>query len=331
MPAEAAVPAEPALPAEPPMPAEPQVPLVSNEAMDAEPGPAAPDPSSAMEPPEASPVEEPKPDVAPEPPDRAGSVTPAVQHVNMDIRILSPGDNGPVHQESFTNGGSSGDDAGSQMPSGGAPGFDWTWNWTWSETCDGAARSAAWTWNWTWCGDLHLPDMLGAQLVSDRGALEGVGDLELVAPSLDLGFPDDASRPIGSGDQRQRPSAAGGAAVEDDDSASRPTNGFERPGPLEAISRPFMPVTAPAPDPQPREAVSRRREGPGRFPDSSAPLLPVAAFAAAGPSGGTAGSPAAIALLAALILLGPSLLRGFLADRAPLRPSHQSSRLERPG
>ena len=323
------------MPAEPPMPAEPHVPLVSNEATDAEPAPAAPDPPPAVEPPEASPVEEPKPDVAPEPPeppDRAGSVTPAVQNLNLDIRILSPGDTGPVHQEGFAPGRSS-DDPGGEMPSGGPRAFDWTWNWTWTETCDGSARSAAWTWNWTWCGDLHMPDIYGAPGVSDRGALAGVDDLEPVAPFLDLGgFLDDASRSVRSGDSRQLPSAAGVAAVEDDDAASRTTNSFERPRPLGAISRPLIPVTAPAPAPQPREAVSRPRERPGRSPDSPAPLLPLAAFAAAaGPPGGTAGSPAAIALLAALILLGPSLLRGFLADQAPLRPSHQSSRLERPG
>jgi hypothetical protein len=319
MPAEPAVPAGPVMPAQPPMPAEQPVPLVPSEAMDADPGPAAPDPPAVAEPPKSD--EMPAPEV-PEVTERSESATQAAaQNINVDIRILSPGNDGPVSQEVFApQQGFAPDSSGAEAPSADPLGSDWTWNWTWTETCgDGAARTADWNWNWEWCGDLNIPDVFGS------GAAD-LPDLDTLLDAGDQKPAGDAPSSVPSPGPPERRTRGGRDASDHDDAdvaAVRTSNSFERIGPVGP-----MPAHAPAHAVSPREAP---RKSSAELPDSPEPIVPQAAATATGPPSGAAGGLGAIALLAALFLLGPSLLRGYLRHRAPLRTSHPSSRLERPG
>ena len=79
-------------------------------------------------------------------------------NLNVDIRILSPGDDGDVTQV-IDLGDLPG--LGSGNPSDvlgglglGALGLDWTWNWNWTWDCgDSSVAGLDWNWTWTWSGD----------------------------------------------------------------------------------------------------------------------------------------------------------------------------------
>ena len=100
-------------------------------------------------------------------------------HLNLDLRVLSPGDNGGVSTPGL-NGGT-----------GASPGMpeDWTWNWNWDlpgcESNSGPS-TAGWNWNWNWgCGGAtELPTGTDA-----RELLELVAD-QLPTAAPDLAAPD---------------------------------------------------------------------------------------------------------------------------------------------
>ena len=101
------------------------------------------------------PAAEPVPPVAPSVP---AVPAPAGSNINVNVRIFSPGDNGPVNQTAGGGGGA-----------GAAPApVTWIWNWTWNGApgCDPGAGAnfapapgiATWTWNWVWtCGAADAP------------------------------------------------------------------------------------------------------------------------------------------------------------------------------
>lgn len=105
--------------------------------------------------------------------------TPA--NVNVSIRVLSPGDDGPVSQRNAAP------SAASATPTQAAPGADdpawaWTWTFTWCGTTMaipmpagqglGAGTGLDWVWNWIWTRDCENT----TQPTPDQGAVPGSGD-----------------------------------------------------------------------------------------------------------------------------------------------------------
>jgi hypothetical protein len=79
-------------------------------------------------------------------------------NLNVDIRILSPGDDGDVSQVidlgdlPGLGSGNPSDVLGGLGP--GDLGLDWTWNWNWTWDCgDSSVAGLDWNWTWTWSGD----------------------------------------------------------------------------------------------------------------------------------------------------------------------------------
>lgn len=306
----------------------------------AEPEPTLPTPSeTAPEPAPESLPEEPDPVVAPAPP-----APSAPTNINVDIRVLSPGDNGDVTQEIediVLRGGVAaprGEPApgGAPAPSGdAAPTWNWTWRWT--STCepDMRASSAAAEWNWTWdweqgCGAAP-PDAGGLPgFMSDlpEEVLSGFAESEPVAPPADETVAEGDFVASLGGPPTSR-GHGGSLAVRDV---------AERAGPSDMAPANFFTSVAGAGGGEPSVGSNRARATQGRrqqsavrqrAPEQAPPALPSAA--ASGLSGGGSMAPLGAVLLALLCLLAPRALG--LADFPSRRLSSQlsSSRLERPG
>jgi hypothetical protein len=247
------------------------------------------------------------------------------QNVNLDIRVLSPGDDGAVTQELVLPGGGDGATGGGPGADS-LPGLDWNWNWTWSEDCGAGASGASgsdsgWNWNWNWCGGVSLPGLAepGAEQPAlpfgvDTGQapavvapMPGTADSAAHVEGRSPG-PRDASEALGSISDTHfaggSPAAAAGALLHP--SGGRSTAAW-----------------------QPATGASPSRRTPDPRGDPGAPIV-AATGANAGAAGG-AGSALPLALLAALLLLGPSLSRGLLPGTSRRVTSLPNSRLERPG
>jgi hypothetical protein len=252
--------------------------------------PSVPDPGVLSETAPVPAPESPPSDV----PEEADLTTPAIPgNINVDIRILSPGDNGDVTQD-VTLLGWSGQDGGAAE---GQPlDLEWNWNWTW-----------IWIWAPPLSGSDEIPG-IGADDIPGMGGglLEGVLD---DAPGLPFGEApaDEAAgmlpveaEPVTSGDLPP-PAPRDRAAVA----------GAERHSPLEPYSS--LTVTGDTRDtggaasvaPAVARATHGRRQlnrGHTPAPEQAPTVLPSAA--ASSLSGGSS-APLAAALLGLLCLLAP--------------------------
>jgi hypothetical protein len=278
--------------------------------------PSVPDPGALSE---TAPVPAPEspPSHVPEEADLGAPAIPG--NINVDIRILSPGDNGDVTQD-VTLPGWSGQDG---VAAEGQP-LDLEWNWNW-------------TWIWIW-----------APPPSGSGEIPGIGsdDIPGVGGGLLEGVLDDApALPFGEAPADQ---AAGMLPVEAEPvtSADRPpparrdraaVAGAERHSPLEPYSS--LTVAGDSGDaggaasvaPAVARATHGRRQLNGSHtpaPEQAPTVLPSAA--ASSLSGGSS-APLAVALLGLICLLAPRALELARFPQRKLSSQLSSSRLERPG
>jgi hypothetical protein len=292
-----------------------------------------PPPEAAEPPPETAEPLRAEPPKEPEGPElQALQQQPVAQvpmNLNVDIRILSPGDDGDVIQEIVAPVGAP--DRGGGGAS--APALDWDWDWNWTWDCGGpggsGAGTAGWDWNWQWSGDC------GAML---EELVDSASDAAMPGFGLPVPAPPDLEGQLGeliptagtpSGD---RPPAS--------DATSR--NGGAGPGAgAFAPARPVaaMPLAAPAP-PAPAAPAATRHEpaasGDGDTSEGGAqqvlltqPLL--AAAASAPPPPGGSSSVLLVILLGTLCLLAPRASEPALMRARRLRSLLRSQRLERPG
>jgi hypothetical protein len=338
-----------------PAPAEP-VPSEPAPAETASAEPAAPDPVPAE--PEAPEVES-----EVELPARGDAVA---GNVNISIRILSPGDDGPVTQ---VTGGSAptGSGAGpvTSTPVAPAPApATWIWNWNWDVAPDcslaGAGNmappvgEAGWTWNWDWScgGELPTEDLLPeAETFGEELTLPAAVALPAELALSDVEMPDLAIRelvadvlpagaiPVATGDAGA--GVQGGAAP----ARSQPQRATP-PAPVLACGAPCLPAAAsiltpvaPVPpttvaadgahDPAPARRQSRDITETSVVPPLSGPtgVAPAAAASAAAAAG--AGGAAVLATL--LCLLASFLARTLLPAVGLPRSRLWAARLERPG
>jgi hypothetical protein len=369
-------PSEPVIePAEaPPEPSEPVI-----EPAEAPPTEPAPAPVEAPAPePEAAPAEEPLAPVeapAPEPaapademtaepvvddsdvespaPAEPGADEPAPSvvvplNLNVDIRILSPGDDGDVTQVI---------DMG-QLPGRGSGnpadvlgdselGLDWTWNWNWTWDCgDASVAGLDWNWNWSWSGDCaggmmddepsHEIGPFGERSRSERypGFPDGL-DLEApnAPPELDV-----ESGPVVTTPGFDRsPPAERDERDEARTTPAPPSGGGGLPTP--ALTTTFASTGAPsqssiATAPARRPAGADPNGDPERRP-AGPPAQATGLASVAGAAGGGGGGGLTVLLLAALIgalaLLPPPPGGRIRAYGRTLSSLLSSSRLERPG
>ena len=224
----------------------------------------------------------------------SGSAPAPANPLNLDLRILSPGDNGAKGQQPVTAPGLNGN-------TGASPGVpeDWTWNWNWDlGGCDGGTgtSTAGWTWNWNWgCGDGGEPNVL--EFVTESFP-DAPMDLFSAAGVLD------ARR-----GRRLRRSAGRARGLERRDSVGRRTVGHRVAGagrcvrgslrPVAAAQPPVAAVLNPSAQDIQRAADRPRSESPASGADRSRrdPFLfpaPLAANSAGGTSGGGGGGAAAV-------------------------------------
>jgi hypothetical protein len=256
---------------------------------------------------------------------------PSLPNLNVDIRILSPGDDGDVVQ-------------GGGVLVGGAPiappdsgDGDWTWNWTWNWDTDCApgdvptpmtVAAGGWSWDWTWdwsCGDAPAqPAAPSAPTTAPLPAIATpptVAPLESVAPGAAPVVAADEQRPMGRStlDDRQSPTPQPLAAPV----PARVRTAVLAPA-LSTVANPRGTAHAsagalPGPDPA----------GEPPTPDPWAPT-PSAAGAGATSAAGT-GSLMLAALLAALTMLAPRRGRRMRGHAHTPRQPLDSRRPERPG
>jgi hypothetical protein len=230
-------------------------------------------------------------------------------NLNVDIRILSPGDNGDVTQD-ITMPGSTG------QVGGGTPAqpLAWTWNWVWNWTtpaADDDVEDAA---------EEILGEVLGGS-TGDPGEMFA-GTLLEQPPPIE---PEEAGPALQAGHPpSHRPEAAAPARLRSGHSpfvgakpTFFPTVGGNSVGPAAVVA-------------DVAGATDRRQPDRGHAPapKQAPPALP---SAAASSVGGGSSAPFAAAILALLCLLAPRVLE--LARSRPITLSSQlsSSRLERPG
>ena len=311
-----AAPAAPVAPVEPVTPGPPADPTTGGA-----PAPPAPVPEAAPAPAPPTPV---SPAPAPAPP----------THLNLDLRVLSPGDNGGVSTPGL-NGGT-----------GASPGLpeDWTWNWNWDlpgcESNSGPS-TAGWNWNWNWgCGGAtELPTETDArellELVTDRlpTAPADLAAPDLEGPGMPPGEEADTSVRAGVSDEGGAPS--GGRHTVPGAPARAP---FAAPLALAvpviaSVQGPIEPQGKPG-DGQRSDSTGRPRRDDDAQRDPFPFPAPLAAQSAGG-GAGSAGSGGLVLLLAALVgmlaLIPPPPGGRIAAWQQRLRSLLSSSRLERPG
>lgn len=316
-----AAPAPPAVPTPPVAPVPPAPP----------PEPALTTPSeTATAPAPESPVDAPDP-VVPTAPS-------APTNINVDIRILSPGDNGDVTQEienivipqlqGIVSPG------GGAAPGGGS---DETWNWTWRWTsgCEPDMRASSAAWNWTWEWDQGC-----------EGAMPDESDFSDFVPPE---FRDDFI----SAPQPPEPASPGETSAEDDllltlpgssggprDQGKSQSGGAVHAPDLWSGTAPTGLLTTvadasgglgPVGSNRVRAAQGRRQQSAvrQRAPEQAPPALPSAA--ASGVSGSGSSAALSAVLLALLCLLAPRALGLAAFPTRRLSSQLSSSRLERPG
>jgi len=282
---------------------------------------------------------------APEPP--PAPVAPA-GNVNVSIRILSPGDDGPVTQ--VVGSGGTGPPASVAAPT------TWTWNWNWigAPGCDPgdvgpvapAPGVAGWTWNWTWTcdggGSLSPVDappiVIGIPAVDLPGleTLPGMESLPGIESLPDLDILDTSISPGGTPGKpaADAPESRAGRARSGGTSPLLPRGGsvvWAQPPPSAGIAVLATPaVGKPAVKRASKRARSRDTTRARQLiPALSAPRAPSAAVASAAGAAGAGGAPAVLTPLTLLVL---SLLAGTLIAGVGLpRLKRRAARLERPG
>jgi hypothetical protein len=271
-------------------------------------------------------------------------------NLNVDIRILSPGDDGDVTQVI---------DMG-QLPGLGSGnpadvlgdldlGLDWTWNWNWAWDCgDASVAGLDWNWNWSWSGDCaggmldergQEAGPFGERPRSERDAdLLDALDLETVnaLPEIDaesgplVTTPGAGARTPVERDERDEAGTAPAPAPPSGDGGlpahSLATTSFASTGAPSPSSTATAPASRPA-GADPNGDPERRPAGP--------PAQAMGLASAAGAAGGGGGGGLTVLLLAALIgaltLVPPPLGGRIRAYGRTLSSLLSSSRLERPG
>ncbi|MFL5828034.1 MAG: hypothetical protein ACJ76V_16050 [Thermoleophilaceae bacterium] len=252
-------------------------------------------------------------------------------NTNVVIRILSPGDDGPV-----TQGIELGSPTGPTGGGGLAPPRDWKWTWT----CGGspvATAAAGWDWTWTFdpscfgAADKPTPKLdLPSPLDRWRQAPGSLEPRETAAMPRGLRIPGMDRRPPSHG-VRHRPGRRAPHAGGSDGAGG--IRGLAEPITQAFASGPA--AGAPAPEDAParsRHAAPRERHGVPFPPPGPLPFPPIAPFAAsagAAPSGAAALMMAALAGL--LALAGSSFFTRMRPDRRRARSRLDGGRLERPG
>ena len=280
--------------------------------------PSAPEPQSEVPPaPDTGTPSETAPGPAPE----SEPIDPVVEdanpgapvapiNLNVDIRILSPGDNGDVTQEMTVPGWSGPVGGGAQ----GQP-LAWTWNWTWNWTTPAGGEAPGMD-----IGEELVGEVLGAQPLGDPGQffadpVEQPAEME----SQPVGLAPGADHPPPA---RSHATAPGRVGAKQWSSGGSQLNSLPT---VVGSDGAASVVTAAA------RATSSRRDptkGHAPAPKQAPPALP---SAAASSIGGGSSAPFAAAILALLCLLAPRVLELARSPQRKLSSQLSSSRLERPG
>jgi hypothetical protein len=299
------------------------VPAVLETPNEPAPSPApAPKPQSDAPPPPPDPGMPPEtaPEPAPEsqPTDTGEENTVPVApggpiNLNVDIRVLSPGDNGDVTQDitqDINMPGSTG------QVGGGPPAqpLAWTWNWIWVWTTPAADDDVEDV------AEEFLGEVLGTSPV-DPGQMFADTPLEQLAPieAGDAGPPTrvdhpPSSRPETAAPERIRPAQSHFVGTTP---AFLPTLGGDSDGAAAVVA-------------DAAGATDRRKPDRGQAPapKQAPPALP---SNAASSVGGGSSAPFAAAVLGLLCLLAPRALELARSRHRKLSSQLSSSRLERPG
>jgi hypothetical protein len=273
-------------------------------------------------------------------------------NLNVDIRILSPGNDGDVSQVIDLGdlpglGSGNPSDALGDLGLGGLDlGLDWAWNWNWTWDCgDASVAGLDWNWTWTWSGDCaagildesrdgyrpgqgslrdRFPEMLDALSRDALDALPETSDESgpiVSAPGAGGNTP---ARPHERDDERGAPASAAPPDGGSWTPSGAPTI-FASTGATSQASSATAPANSPA------GAVPNG--DPERQP-AGYPMLTMGMAAAAG-SGGGGGGAFSVLLLAALVgalaLLPPPPGGRVSMIGQRLSSLLSSSRLERPG
>jgi len=219
-------------------------------------------------------------------------------NLNVDIRILSPGDNGDVTQEITVPGRSAPVGDGAQ----GQP-LAWTWNWTW---------------NWTTPAADDVPDVGEVILGEVLGSLPEEPGQFFTDPPVEQPAvmpPNEAAAAPGS----DRPGRA---------APKQWSLGGSNPHSLTTVAG--SPDGAVSAAEATRSTQGRRHpdRGHAQAPEQAPPALPSAAASAVG---GGSSVPFAAAVLGLLCFLAPRVLELLRSPHGNLSSQLSSSRLERPG
>lgn len=228
-------------------------------------------------------------------------------NLNVDIRILSPGDNGDVTQEITVPGWSAPVGDGAQ----GQP-LAWTWNWTW---------------NWTTLAPDDVPDVGEVVLGEVLGTLTEKPGQFFTDPRVEqpaVMQPQEAAAAPGSDRPPPRRDAAGPGRA----APTQWSLGGSNPHSLTTVAG--SPDGAVSATEATRSTLDRRHpdRGHAQAPKQAPPALP---SAAASSVGGGSSVPFAAAVLALLCLLAPRVLELLRSPHGKLTSQLSSSRLERPG
>jgi len=233
-------------------------------------------------------------------------------NLNVDIRILSPGDNGDVTQEMTVPGWSGQVGGGPQ----GQP-LAWTWNWTWNWTTPAGGEAP-----WMGIGEELVGEVLGAQPLGDPGQLFADAPAEQPAEMepQPVGLAPGADHPPPA---RSDATAPGRVGAKQWSSGGSQLHSLPTVVGRSEVAAPL--VTAAA-----RTTSSRRDSirGHAPVPKQAPPALP---SAAASSVGGGSSAPFAAAILGLLCLLAPRVLELARSPHRKLSSQLSSSRLERPG
>jgi hypothetical protein len=272
-------------------------------------------------------------------------------NLNVDIRILSPGDDGDVTQiidMGQLPGLGSGNPA--DVLRGLDLGLDWTWNWNWTWDCgDTSIAGLDWNWNWSWSGDCAGGMMdepgsedgpFGERSRSERDAalLEALSLESLEAPpELDAQRGPLVTMPAAGRstpvqrDKRDEAETAPAPPPSSGDGGlptpSLATTSFASTGAPSQSSSATAPASRPA-GADPNGDPERRPAGP---PAQAMGLASAAGAAGGGGGGGGLSVLLLAALIGALALVPPPPGGRVRAYGRTLTSLLSSSRLERPG
>ena len=317
-----------AAPPEPEITADTDVAVVIEEAIAPE-APAVP-----SEAPSAPPAAAPEPTVAPEPPALPEPPEPPVQPVpepttpvnlNVDIRVLSPGDDGDVDQ----GGGS----VVELTPGAGVEDVDieFNWTWRWQRACEPVhASSVTMNWVWEWVDGCEAAVAQPVPEIPRPRALDAPPIEGAEPPAADGVEPPGGEEPLVAAEPRR---AAGGTPAAPRGAALDTTPGADLWDAVPAAA------LAPGPAASARGGAAPRHDEAGRSgrtrvspkPGPQRGFAPLSAAAATSMAPGGSSGPLAVALLALLCLLVPRLLELAPPARAKLSSLLSSGRLERPG